>query len=195
MMVGCGSGMKRRFEAMVVEDDLCVKQRRREGSGLGSLGASADSGSSGGGVSSDTSEEIRGVSGGGGGGNRGGGLGGGSGGVVEGGSSTRSCDSSSSSSCISAGENSGTTSAEKLLSRNVRRKLAKAGANPTLPVFTADDVKEIALHSMKERESKLREEYCAILNDRLAEQFQAFSNFNHDSLFSVYREPAKTYVS
>eukprot|EP00188_Purpureofilum_apyrenoidigerum_P001847 Plantae.Rhodophyta-Purpureofilum_apyrenoidigerum.ctg20674.p2 GENE.Plantae.Rhodophyta-Purpureofilum_apyrenoidigerum.ctg20674~~Plantae.Rhodophyta-Purpureofilum_apyrenoidigerum.ctg20674.p2 ORF type:complete len:145 (-),score=27.28 Plantae.Rhodophyta-Purpureofilum_apyrenoidigerum.ctg20674:223-615(-) len=86
-------------------------------------------------------------------------------------------------------------SEEHTLSRSVRKKLAQAGGNPSRLVFTTEDVKEIALHSMAERESKLHEEFARVLQERLAEQFQMFSQINRDFLFSTYREPEKTYVA
>mmetsp|Transcript_3049 Transcript_3049/g.14385 ORF Transcript_3049/g.14385 Transcript_3049/m.14385 type:complete len:171 (+) Transcript_3049:189-701(+) len=165
---GRKDGMKRKFEALVVEEDnadgpsfnALVRKRRH----LGKRPRKPSGGVAAG--DSESSEE---------------------------GMSSRSVGSSDSS--PSSGGEAQASHPQTGLSLAVRQKLVRASANTTQPIFTPDEVHEICLHSMSEREARLQEEYANILNDRLAEQFQTFTQVNRDFLFRAYREPQNTYVS
>jgi hypothetical protein len=68
--------------------------------------------------------------------------------------------------------------------------------NPDQALFTFKQVKMICERMIKEREESLREEYDAVLNNKLAEQYDAFVKFTYDQIQSRYSyQAAPSYLS
>mmetsp|Transcript_27152 Transcript_27152/g.37910 ORF Transcript_27152/g.37910 Transcript_27152/m.37910 type:complete len:192 (-) Transcript_27152:473-1048(-) len=61
--------------------------------------------------------------------------------------------------------------------------------------FTEDQVQKIVQRALQDQEEKLREQYNKILNERLAEQFENFTNFNQDYVYRQMNRRACSYVS
>uniref|UniRef100_A0A1A9WCW0 Akirin n=1 Tax=Glossina brevipalpis TaxID=37001 RepID=A0A1A9WCW0_9MUSC len=66
--------------------------------------------------------------------------------------------------------------------------------NPEKGLFTFKQVQLICERMLKEREDELREKYDAVLNTKLAEQYDAFVKFTHDQIIRRY-EAAPSYLS
>eukprot|EP00471_Norrisiella_sphaerica_P007318 CAMPEP_0184480472 /NCGR_PEP_ID=MMETSP0113_2-20130426/1989_1 /TAXON_ID=91329 /ORGANISM="Norrisiella sphaerica, Strain BC52" /LENGTH=178 /DNA_ID=CAMNT_0026858989 /DNA_START=135 /DNA_END=671 /DNA_ORIENTATION=- len=61
--------------------------------------------------------------------------------------------------------------------------------------YTEEQVKKIVQRALRDQEEKLREEYDRILGERLAEQFENFTNFNQDYVYRQMNRKACSYVS
>uniref|UniRef100_U5EWM8 Putative akirin n=1 Tax=Corethrella appendiculata TaxID=1370023 RepID=U5EWM8_9DIPT len=66
--------------------------------------------------------------------------------------------------------------------------------NPEMALFTFKQVQMICERMVKEREESLREQYDAVLNTKLAEQYDAFVKFTYDQIQRRY-EAAPSYLS
>ncbi|XP_055621513.1 akirin [Toxorhynchites rutilus septentrionalis] len=66
--------------------------------------------------------------------------------------------------------------------------------NPEKALFTFKQVQMICERMLKEREDSLREQYDAVLNTKLAEQYDAFVKFTYDQIQRRY-EAAPSYLS
>lgn len=66
--------------------------------------------------------------------------------------------------------------------------------NPEMAVFTFKQVQMICERMVKEREQALIEQYDAVLNTKLAEQYDAFLKFTYDQIQSRM-ESAPSYLS
>lgn len=66
--------------------------------------------------------------------------------------------------------------------------------NPEMAVFTFKQVQMICEKMVKEREQTLIEQYDAVLNTKLAEQYDAFIKFTYDQIQSRI-ETAPSYLS
>jgi len=62
-------------------------------------------------------------------------------------------------------------------------------------LYTAEEVKQIVLDALEERDSQLREEYNQILHDRLREQFDNFTRFNQDYISRHLKKSDFSYLS
>mmetsp|Transcript_2354 Transcript_2354/g.2928 ORF Transcript_2354/g.2928 Transcript_2354/m.2928 type:complete len:192 (-) Transcript_2354:32-607(-) len=71
----------------------------------------------------------------------------------------------------------------------------KANSNKKKKYFTEDQVHKIVQRALEDQEEKLREQYNKILNDRLAEQFENFTNFNQDYVYRQMNRRTCSYVS
>ncbi|CAO1356404.1 unnamed protein product, partial [Diamesa serratosioi] len=58
--------------------------------------------------------------------------------------------------------------------------------NPEMALFTFKQVQMICERMLKEREESLREQYDAVLNTKLAEQYDAFVKFTYDQIQRRY---------
>ena len=61
--------------------------------------------------------------------------------------------------------------------------------------FTKDEVKELMVQAARIHERKLREEYDAILVDKLNEQYMDFAIYQRDYLMKQYGESNATYFN
>uniref|UniRef100_T1E2E5 Putative akirin n=1 Tax=Psorophora albipes TaxID=869069 RepID=T1E2E5_9DIPT len=66
--------------------------------------------------------------------------------------------------------------------------------NPEKALFTFKQVQMICERMLKEREDALREQYDAVLTNKLAEQYDAFVKFTYDQIQRRY-EAAPSYLS
>lgn len=82
----------------------------------------------------------------------------------------------------------------KRLKRVVER-VASGTVAPGEKLFTVEDVREIVTSVVAEREEKLKGDFALVLNDRLAEQFRAFTKFNEDYISRELRGKDLTYLS
>jgi len=62
-------------------------------------------------------------------------------------------------------------------------------------LYTAEQVKQIVLDALEERDIQLREEYNQILHDRLREQFDNFTRFNQDYISRHLKKSDFSYLS
>lgn len=66
--------------------------------------------------------------------------------------------------------------------------------HPEKALFTFKQVQMICERMLKEREDSLREQYDAVLTNKLAEQYDAFVKFTYDQIQRRY-EAAPSYLS
>lgn len=62
-------------------------------------------------------------------------------------------------------------------------------------LFTLEQVKDIVRHAVEEKERCLREAYDGILQEKLQEQFRAFSKFNEDYISRQLKSGDLSYCS
>ncbi|VDO94891.1 unnamed protein product [Soboliphyme baturini] len=62
-------------------------------------------------------------------------------------------------------------------------------------VFTLRQVKKICERLLREQEDRLREEYEAVLNARLAEQYDTFVRFTYDQIHRHFDDTSISYLS
>lgn len=79
--------------------------------------------------------------------------------------------------------------------KRVAERVASGEVSLAERIFNVLDVRDIVESVLSERESKLKEEYTKLLNERLAEQFRDFTKFNEDYVSRQYRSKDCPYLS
>lgn len=79
--------------------------------------------------------------------------------------------------------------------KKVAEKVATGHVTTNEKLFSVNDVRDIVESVLAERESKLKEEFTKVLNERLAEQFRDFTKFNEDFVSRQYRGRDYSYLS
>ena len=73
--------------------------------------------------------------------------------------------------------------------------LSSSSPTSTQPHYSLDQVKRIVKSALQLQEERLRDEYNAVLNELLREQFENFDRFNKDYISRQLRHTDLSYLS
>jgi len=86
-------------------------------------------------------------------------------------------------------------SIDRLIIPKIRAQKDKPISTASEKLFTYEEVKEIVLRVLAEKEANLRQEYEQTLQERLQEQFKNFAKFNEDYISRQLKQSDFSYLS